>query len=166
MVNQLLIGRIRRLHLLLSVTPVWCMDTANFINVEVRVYYSFSKHSIFRAKPKNHLLLSESLKSSSWKSAACFFYSTLKNSLTFASYIKTMQNGLGEVVKVLYCYYSWDSREIVLKFPCMEEAKFHDCNRTFCPQPCADVFEVAPCEGLRGSTHILTNCKIIFLLTI
>ena len=35
---------------LLSVTPVRCMDTASFINVEVRVYYSFSKHNIFSTK--------------------------------------------------------------------------------------------------------------------
>ena len=35
---------------LLSVTPVGCMDTANFINVEVRVYNSFSKHNIFSTK--------------------------------------------------------------------------------------------------------------------
>ena len=36
---------------LLSVTPVWCMDTANFINVEIPVCYSFSKH-IFSAKAR------------------------------------------------------------------------------------------------------------------
>ena len=35
---------------LLSVTPVQCMDTANFINVEVWVYYSFSRHNIFSTK--------------------------------------------------------------------------------------------------------------------
>ena len=35
---------------LLSFTPVRCMDTANFINVEVRVCYSFSKHNIFSTK--------------------------------------------------------------------------------------------------------------------
>ena len=35
---------------LLSFTPVRCMDTANFISVEVRVCYSFSKHNIFSTK--------------------------------------------------------------------------------------------------------------------
>ena len=35
---------------LLSVTPVQCMDTANFINVEVQVCYSFSKHNIVSMK--------------------------------------------------------------------------------------------------------------------
>ena len=35
---------------LLSFTPVWCMDTANFINVEVWVCYGFLKHNIFSAK--------------------------------------------------------------------------------------------------------------------
>ena len=35
---------------LLSFTPVRCMDSANFINVKVRVCYSFSKHNIFSTK--------------------------------------------------------------------------------------------------------------------
>ena len=42
-----------------------------------------------------------------------------------------MQNGAGEVVEVSYYYYSWDSREIVRKFLCMEVAKSTDCNRMF-----------------------------------
>ena len=33
--------------------------------------------------------------------------------------------------EVSYCYYSWDSREIVRKFPCMEAAKFTDRDWTF-----------------------------------
>ena len=50
-----------------------------------------------------------------------------------------MQNGSGEVAEVLYFYYSRDFGEIVRKFPCMEVAKFADCDWTFW-----DVLPVAP----------------------
>ena len=33
------------------------MDTANFVNVEVRVCYSFSKHNIFNAKAKESFVI-------------------------------------------------------------------------------------------------------------
>ena len=45
---------------LLSVTPVSqirYMDTANFINVEVRVCFGFSKHTIFSAKAKESFII-------------------------------------------------------------------------------------------------------------
>ena len=42
---------------LLSVDPVQCMDTANFINVKVRVCYSFSKHNVFSAKAKESFII-------------------------------------------------------------------------------------------------------------
>ena len=39
--------------------------------------------------------------------------------------------GREEIAKVSYCYYSWDSREIVRKFPSIEAAKFTDRDGTF-----------------------------------
>ena len=42
---------------LLSVTPVRCMDTANFINVEFQVCYSFSKHNIFSVKARESFVV-------------------------------------------------------------------------------------------------------------
>ena len=42
-----------------------------------------------------------------------------------------MQNGVGEVAEVSYCYYSRDSREIVRKFPCMEVEKFTNHDQAF-----------------------------------
>ena len=81
-----------------------------------------------------------------------FFNLTLKNSLTFASNTKTMQMAQEEVTEVSYCYYSQDSREIVQKFPCMEPAKFTDCDQTFwdvLPTALGRTFsDVAPGKGL------------------
>ena len=52
---------------LLSVTPVRCKDTANFINVEVRVCYSFSKHNIFSMKAKESFIwIIEEIRLENW----------------------------------------------------------------------------------------------------
>ena len=126
---------------LLSFTTVRCMDSSNFINIEVRVCYSFSKHNIFSTKAiESFVVVWFRRRDPSRKPAACFFDSTLKNSLTFASNTKTMQMAREEVAEVSYCYYSRDSREIVQKFPCLEAAKFTDRDRTFWDLLPADVF--------------------------
>ena len=116
------------------------MDTANFINIEFRVCYSFSKHNIFSVKARELFVvvwMIEEIRLENRQRVSST--RLLNNSLTFASYTKTMQNGVGEVVEVSCCYYSWDSREIVRKFPCMEVAKFTDHNRMFW-----DVLPTAP----------------------
>ena len=127
------------------------MDTANFINVKVRVYYSFSKHNIFSTNAKesfDFVWIVEETRLE--KLATHFFNSTFKNSLTFASYKKTMQMAGEEVAEVLYCYYSWNSHAIVQKFPCIEAANFTDHNRTFC-----DILPAA----LRGHFRTLHPAK-------
>ena len=125
---------------LLSFTPVQWMDTANFLNVEVRVCYSFSKHNIFSTKGiESFIVVWYRRRDPSWKPATRFFDSTFKNSLTFTSNTKTMQMAREEVVEVSYCYYSWDSRETVWKFPCLEAAKFTNRDRMFW-----DVLPAAP----------------------
>ena len=78
----------------------------------------------------------------------CIFDSTLKNSLTFVLYTKTMQNGVGGVAEVSYCCYSQDSREIVQKFLCMEVVKFTDRDGTFW-----DDLPAAPCGCFRTLCH-------------
>ena len=113
---------------LLSFTPVQCMDTANFINVEVRVCYSFSKHNILSTKAiESFVVVWYRRRDPSRKPATRFFDLTLKNSLTFASDTKTMQMAWEEVAEVSFCYYSRDSCEILWKFPCLEAVKFTDC---------------------------------------
>ena len=108
------------------------MDNTNFIIVEVRVCYSFSKYNIFSTKAiESFIVVSYCRRDPSRKPATRFFDSTFRNSLTFASNTKTMQMAREEVAKVSYCYYSQDSREIVWKFPCLEAAKFTDRGRTF-----------------------------------
>ena len=125
---------------LLSFTPVRWMDTANFINAKVRVCYSFSKHNIFSTKAiESFVVVWYRRRHPSQKPATRFFDSTFKNSLTFASNTKTMQMAREEVAEVSHCYYSWDCREIVRKFPCLEAAKFTDRDQTFW-----DVLPVAP----------------------
>ena len=130
--------------LLLSFTPVQCMDTVNFIIVKVRVCYSFSKHNIFSTKAiesfivvwiveQTHLENQEHVSSTRLK----------KNSLTFASNTKTMQMALEKVAEVSYCYYSWDSREIVRNFLVWKQWSLLIATGrfgTFCPRPRADVF--------------------------
>ena len=61
-----------------------------------------------------------------------------------------MQMVREEVAEVSYCYYSWDSREIVQKFPCIEAAKFTDRDQMFW-----DVLPVAP----RGHFRTLRPAK-------
>ena len=130
---------------LLSFTPVRCMDTANFINIEVWICHSFSKHNIFNTKAiESFVVVWYHRRDPSWKPATRFFDSTSKNSLTFALNTKTMQMAREVVAEVSYCYYSWDSREIVRKFPCLEAAKFTNRDRTFW-----DVLPVAPCGRFR-----------------
>ena len=57
---------------LLSVTPVRCMDTANIINFEVWVCYSFSKHNIFSAKAKESFVVVWIMKRSVLKTSNAF----------------------------------------------------------------------------------------------
>ena len=136
---------------LLSFTPVRWMDTANFINAEVRVCYSFSKHNIFSTKTiESFIIVWYRRRDPSRKPATRFFNSTFKNSLTFALNTKTMQMAREEVAEVSYCDYSQDSREIVRKFPCLEAAKFTDRDRTFW-----DVLPAAP----RGCFRTLRPAK-------
>ena len=136
---------------LLSFTPVRWMDTANFINVEVRVCYSFSKHNIFSTKAiESFIIVWYRRRDPSRKPATRSFDSTFKNSLTFASNTKTMQMAREEAAEVSYCYYWRDSREIVRKFPCLEAAKFTDRDRTFW-----DVLPTAP----RGRFRTLRPAK-------
>ena len=136
---------------LLSFTPVRWIDTANFINVEVRVCYSFSKHNIFSTKAiESFIVVWYRRRDLSRKPATRFFDSTFKNSLTFASNTKTMQMAREEVAEVSYCYYSRDSSETVRKFPCLEAAKFTDRDRTF--------WDVLP-AALRGRFRTLRPAK-------
>ena len=57
---------------LLSVTPVRCMNTANFINVKVQVATPFQSTISSVRKPKNRLSSSESLKRSVLKTGNVF----------------------------------------------------------------------------------------------
>ena len=76
---------------LLSVTPVQCMDTANFINVKVRVFYSFSKHNIFSMKAKESFVIVWIVKETHLDNRQRVSSTQLSKTLTFASYTKIMQ---------------------------------------------------------------------------
>ena len=104
---------------LLSFTPVRWMDTANFINVEVWVCYSFSKHNIFSTKAiESFIVVWYRRRDLSRKPATRFFNSTFKNSLTFASNTKDNANGVkgssGSLVLLLFTRFSRDCTEISL----------------------------------------------------
>ena len=66
---------------LLSITPVQCTETANFINVKVWVCYSFLKHNIFSMEAIESFVVVWFIEDPSWKPATCFLDLTLKNSL-------------------------------------------------------------------------------------
>ena len=150
--------------LLLSVTPVLCMNTANFINVEVRVCYSFSKHNIFSAKAKESFVVVWIIEEIHLEIDNAFLRLDFRNSLTFTSYTKTLQNGAGEVAGVSYCYYSRDSREIVRKFPCTEVVKFTDGDWMFWDvlpaAPCGRFQTLRPAKGECGSRQSCLNRSV------
>ena len=125
----------------------------NFINVEVRVCYSFSKHNIFSTKAiELFIIVWYRWRDPSRKPATRFFDSTLKNSLTFASNTKTVQMAREEVAEVSYCYYSRDSREIVRKFPCLGSSEVYrsrpDILGRSARGPARMFSDVAPGKGL------------------
>ena len=125
---------------LLSITPVRYMDTANFINIEFRVCYSFLKNNIFSVKARESFVVVQMIEEILLENRQRVSSTRLSKTLTFASYTKTMQNGVGEVAEVSYYYYSRDSHEIVQKFLCMKVAKFSDWDQMFW-----DVLPTAPC---------------------
>ena len=139
------------------VTPVRCMVTANFINFEVWVWYTLSKHNIFSTKPKNRSSLFESLKRSVLKTGNTFLRLNFQKLFHFHFIHKDNANGVGKVAEVSYCYYSRDSHEIVWKFPCMEVAKSTHRDWTFWDVfacgPARTFSETAPCEGLMSQQH-------------
>ena len=122
---------------LLSVTPVRSMDTANFINVEVRVCYSFSKYNIFSAKAKELFVVvwinAEIRPENQQRISSTHLSKTLSLSLRTQRQCKM---AWGKVAEVRCCYYSQDSREIVQGFPCMEVVKFTDGDRMCCQRRC------------------------------
>ena len=160
--NRSLIGRVRHLNPIrlqylhpnhhccqLLKSNVWTLLTSLTLKSESATASQSTISSV--QKPKNRLSLFESLKRSILKTDNAFLRLDFKkNSLTFVSNTKTLQNGAGEVAEVSYCYYSWASREIVQKFPCMEVAKFTDCDRMFCPRPCANVFRHCALQRVNG----------------
>ena len=140
--NQSPIGRVRRLHLSRSryVHPnyhccqllqsnVWTLLTSLMSKSESA---TASRSTISLAwKAKNLSLLCESLKRSVLKTGNALLRLEFHKLSHFHFIHKDNAKGAGEVAKVSYCYYSWDSHEIVQKFPCMEEAKFTSCDRMF-----------------------------------
>ena len=79
-----------------------------------------------------------------------------------------MQMVREEVAEVLYCYYSRDSREIVQKFPCIEAAKFTDCDRMFrdvLPAALHTFSDVVPGKGLKKNyslweVRVCSSCTV------
>ena len=142
MVNRSSISRIRWPHPLsivisssqlplLSVTPVWCMDTANFINVKVWVCYSLSKHNVFSMKAKESFIAVWSVEEFCLENLHAFLRLDFQKLSHFHFVHKDNAIGAGKVAEVLYCYYSRDSCEIVRKLPGMEVTKFTNRNQTF-----------------------------------
>ena len=130
---------------LLSVTPVRCMGTANFINVEVWVCYSFSKHNIFSAKVKESFIVVWIIEEIRLENGQRVSSAQLSKTLSLSLCTRRqMQNGTGEVAEVSYYYYLGNSHENVWKFPCIEVAKFTDGGQTFW-----GVFPVALCGRFR-----------------
>ena len=121
------------------------MDTANFINVDIQVYYSFLKHNIFSTKAIESfgvVWIIEETRLENWQRV-----SSTSLSKTLLLSLHAMQMVREEVAEVSYCYYSQDSR---MKFPCIEAAKFNDRDQTFW-----DVLPAAP----RGRFRTLRRAK-------
>ena len=124
---------------LLSVTPFRCMDTANFINVKVWVCYSFLKHNVFSAKAKESFVVTWIIEEIHLENRQRVSHLDFQKLSHFRFIHKDNAKWHGGSAEVSHYYYLQDSHEIVLKFPCMEVAKFTDRDWTFW-----DVLPAAP----------------------
>ena len=149
--NRSSIGRVLRLHLFLSrylhpnyhcchllQSDVWTL----LISLRSKSESATASQSTISSawKPKNRSSLSESFKRSVLKTNNAFLQLDFQKLSHFCFIHKDNANHVEEVAKVLYCYYSQDSYEIVRKFTCMEVVKFTHLDWMFCPQPRADIF--------------------------
>ena len=136
---------------LLSVTPVWCMDTANFTSVDVRVCYSFLKHNIFSMKAKESFVVvwiveeirleKQQLVSSTWPSK------TLSFSLRTQRQCKSHRGSSRSLVLILFTRFSWDSTQISLH----GSSEVTDPDLTlgrFAHGPARTFLDTVPSEGL------------------
>ena len=101
---------------LLSVTPVWCMDTANFINVEFWVCYGFLKHNIFSARESfvvvwiNEEIRLKNRQRVSWTQLS----KTLPLSLRTKWQCKWRGGCSKSLILLLFTRFSWDCTEIFM----------------------------------------------------
>ena len=79
------------------------MDTANFINIEVGVYYSSSKHNIFCTKAVESFNV-WFVKETRLVNRQRISSTQISKTLTFTLYTKTMQMAQEKVAEVSYCY--------------------------------------------------------------
>ena len=101
---------------LLLVTPVQCMDTANFINVEFRVCYSFLKHSIFSRKARESFVVVWIIEEIRLKTGNTFLRPDFQK-LSHFRFIhkdnaKWRGGSSGNLVLLLFTRFSWGCTEI------------------------------------------------------
>ena len=117
-----------------------------------------SRNTISSArKPKKRSSLSESLKRSVLKTGNAFLWLELKNSLTFASYTKIMQNGTGEggssrsLVLLLFTRFLWDCTEMSMYGSSEVYRSRPDVLGHFARSHTQTFSNAAPCKGLSRS---------------
>ena len=103
---------------LLSVSPVRCMDTANFINVEVRVSYGFPKHNVFGMKAKELFVVVWIVEEIGLENRQRVSSARLSNILSLSLHTqrqcKLRGGSSGSLVLLLFTRFSWDCTEFSL----------------------------------------------------
>ena len=92
------------------------MDTANFNNVKVRVYYSFTKHNIFSTKAIESFVVVWIVEETLSKTGNAFLRLEFQKRSHFHFVHKDNANGAGgssgSLVLLLFTRFSWDCTEI------------------------------------------------------
>ena len=148
---------------LLSFAPVRWMDTTNFINVEVRVCYSFSKHNIFSTKAiESFIVVWYCRRDPSRKPATRFFDFDFQKLSHFRFEHKDNANGAGgssgSLVLLLFTRFSRDCTEISLFGSSEVYRSQPDVLGRSAREPARTFLDVAPGKGLRNMVVVAQSC--------
>ena len=150
---------------LLSFTPVRWMNTANFINIKVRVCYSFSKHNIFSTKAiESFIIVWYRRRDPVSKTGNAFLRLDFQKLSHFCFEHKDNANGAGgssrSLVLLLFTRFSRDCTEIFLFGSSEVYRSQPDVLGRSARGPARTFSDVAPGKGLNYRQHTQTREKV------
>ena len=134
------------------------MDTANFINIEVQVSYSFSKHNIFSAKAKELFIavcIIEEICLENWQRVSS---TRLSKTLSLLLCIhkdnaKWRSGSSRSLILLLFMRFLWDCMEISVYGSSEVYRTRPDVLGCFACGPVRTFSDAAPCEGLKNNPN-------------